>query len=279
MAREHLYHPFEIDFTVLSSFPRLNYRNHFFKLIYIMEGSGTQYMNNHRFSYQSGNLFLVTPADSYTFSIDTTTTFFGLSFHDTYLHAGENQQQDWAEHIQPILRNASHRPGCILKNQVDKPMVATLVNCLHKEYTNEQIYHHKIIQQFVNTLILVVARNIALKLPKNIKEHTGEVILDILHYIQTHIFDPQLLKAAIISREVGISTNYLGRYFKKQTGDTLQQYISHYKLRLIEMRLLHSDMRINEIACELNFTDESHLNRIFKKHKGISPSAYRKKYV
>ncbi|MEO5889419.1 MAG: helix-turn-helix domain-containing protein [Ferruginibacter sp.] len=56
----------------------------------------------------------------------------------------------------------------------------------------------------------------------------------------------------------------------------MQQYISNYKLRLIETSLLHSDMRINEIAYELNFTDESHLNRIFKKYKGVSPSEFRK---
>ncbi|WP_315823771.1 helix-turn-helix domain-containing protein [Paraflavitalea speifideaquila] len=64
---------------------------------------------------------------------------------------------------------------------------------------------------------------------------------------------------------MGISLHYLGRYFKKQTGETLQQYITHYKLRLIEARLLHSDRRIGEIAAELQFTDESHLNRLFKK--------------
>ena len=35
-------------------------------------------------------------------------------------------------------------------------------------------------------------------------------------------------------------------------------------------------MRINEIATELGFTDESHLNKLFKKYKGIIPSEFRK---
>jgi AraC-like DNA-binding protein len=35
-------------------------------------------------------------------------------------------------------------------------------------------------------------------------------------------------------------------------------------------------MRINEIVYELNFTDESHLNRIFKKYRGVSPTEFRK---
>jgi AraC-like DNA-binding protein len=88
-----------------------------------------------------------------------------------------------------------------------------------------------------------------------------------------------MLKAEKLSIHFSISIHYLGKYFKKQTGETLQGYISNYKLRLIETRLLHSDMRINEIAYELNYTDESHLNRAFKKFKGISPSEYRKQFA
>ena len=34
--------------------------------------------------------------------------------------------------------------------------------------------------------------------------------------------------------------------------------------------------KINEIAEELGFTDESHLSKFFKKNKGCSPSSFRK---
>ena len=97
-----------------------------------------------------------------------------------------------------------------------------------------------------------------------------------LNYIQQNIFEPKNLKAVKLSQHFNISLNYLGRYFKKQTGDTLQNYITNYKMRLVETRLLHSDMRINEITYEFNFTDESHLNRVFKKYKGMNPSEFRK---
>ena len=40
----------------------------------------------------------------------------------------------------------------------------------------------------------------------------------------------------------------------------MQQYILNYKMKMVESRLLHTDMRINEIVEELGFTDESHLN-------------------
>ncbi len=44
---------------------------------------------------------------------------------------------------------------------------------------------------------------------------------------------------------------------------------------LIETRLSFSDLRINEIASELGFTDESHMNKLFRKYRGMSPSEFR----
>ncbi|MHA4808408.1 helix-turn-helix domain-containing protein [Flavitalea flava] len=80
----------------------------------------------------------------------------------------------------------------------------------------------------------------------------------------------------LISQRFAISETYLGRYFKKHFNETYQQYIMQYKFKLIENRLLHSNMRINEIADEFGFTDKSHFNRMFKKHSGMSPSAFKK---
>lgn len=49
-------------------------------------------------------------------------------------------------------------------------------------------------------------------------------------------------------------------------------------MQMVESRLLHSEMRISEIVEELGFTDESHLNKLFKKYKDCNPTDFRKKY-
>ena len=276
MGGENLYKPYEIEWKQLARYTKARKKNNFFELIYITEGTGIQSVNRNQFNYRKGNLFLLTPQDTYSFAIDTPTNFFYLRFNESYIKEKISKDKDTIRQLDYILQNASHRPGCILKNKVDKPLIASLVESILTEQTNQQLYYNRIIEQIVSTIITIVARNIALKLPKNIKETTGEPVLEILHYIQQNIFEPQNLRAEKLSDHFNISLNYLGRYFKKQTGETLQSYISNYKLRLIETRLLHSDMRINEIAYEFNFTDESHLSRVFKKYKGVNPSAFRK---
>ena len=270
MTNTNLYLPFEVDFKELEQFPKTIRKNNFFELIYVVDGTGIQVINDNKFQYRKGNMFLVTPQDVHSFEITTPTKFFFLRFNEYYIKANsQNGQSETVLRMEYILQNASHRPGCILKNKIDKPLIASLIESIIQEQVNQQI---------VNTIITIVARNIALKLPKNIKETTGEMVLEILHYIQENIYNPKQLKAERVSEHFNISLNYLGKYFKKQTGETLQEYIVNYKLRLIEARLLNSDMRINEIADELNFSDESHLNKVFRKHKGMNPSEFRKKF-
>lgn len=276
MQVETLYKPYEIEKKEMQRFPKVTKRNNFFELIHIIEGTGIQTVNKNRFNYRRGNLFLLTPQDVYSFDITTPTTFFFIRFNEMYVKEKMGKDKEAVKQVEYILQNASHRPGCILKNKTDKPLIASLVESILHEQSNQQLYYNRITEQIINTMITIVARNIALKLPKNIKENTGEPVLEMLQYIQQNIFEPRNLRAEKLSGHFNISLNYLGRYFKKQTGETLQSYIANYKLRLIETRLLHSDMRINEIAYEFNFTDESHLNRAFKKYKGINPSEFRK---
>lgn len=276
MKGDTLYRPYEIEWKEMRRFPKTTKRNNFFELIHVMDGTGIQIVNKNRFNYRKGNLFLLTPQDVYSFDIATPTTFFFLRFNELFVKEKTGKDKDAVNQVEYILQNASHRPGCILKNKVDKPLIASLIESILNEQTNQQLYYHRITEQIVNTIIIIVARNIALKLPKNIKESTGEPVLEILQYIQENIFDQENLRAEKLSDHFNISLNYLGRYFKKQIGETLQSYIVNYKLRLVETRLLHSDMRINEIAYELNFSDESHLNRVFKKYKGMNPSEFRK---
>jgi AraC-like DNA-binding protein len=122
-------------------------------------------------------------------------------------------------------------------------------------------------------LITLVARNIS---GDYVNKSADNTALQIISYIHQNIYDPSKLKAEHIAAHFNISLHYIGEYFKKHTGENLQQYIIHYKLSLVEARLRYSDMRLNEIADELGFTDESHLTKTFSKYRGITPTQYRK---
>jgi len=278
MQRENLYEPFSITYQTLDEGQERPHQHSFFELVYILNGEGKQCINKNHFTYHDGHMFLLTPQDCHSFEVGSTTTFFFLRFNNIYLKES-GLTKDSIQRLEFILQNANHRPGCILKNQVDKQLVRPMIDAIIREYVNRDIYNQELIRQLVNTLIIVVARNIAKYQQLDITEHTEEKAMDILHYIQSNIYEPEKLRAESISRVFNISIAYLSRYFKQHTGETMQQYIMGYKSRLIQHRLQHSDKRISEIADEFNFTDESHFNKFFRNQFGQSPRDYRKQYL
>lgn len=219
---------------------------------------------------------MITPGDTHAFDIRTKTKFVYIKFNDIYIHSAVLGAVN-VQRLEFILQHANHQPGCILRNITDKLLVKPIIEAIIREYTDKHLYSMEIITQLINAIIIVVARNVAMFLPEKLDENSTEMSLNILQYIQSNIYYPDKIKAKAISQHFGISPNYLGRYFKKQTNETMQQYILNYKMKMVESRLLHTDMRINEIVEELGITDESHMNRLFRKYKGISPTAFRKK--
>ncbi|WP_160714055.1 AraC family transcriptional regulator [Chitinophaga solisilvae] len=281
MQTENLFQPFAIEFKTTDDCPVKPHKHTFFELVYILDGKGIHHINQNKFPYEPGNLFLLMPMDMHHFNVTTTTSFLFIRFNNVYLNSQKSSDKgqlgEWIQKLEYIFQNSSHPEGCILRNPLDRPLTKAVLDAIMLELKNEQTLHQELLQQLVNTLITIVARNISLivrdTMPAATQQHMS---MEMLHYIHRYIYEPEKLKAEAMAAHFNISLNYISEYFKKHTNETLQQYIINYKLSLVTVRLAHSDMRLNEIAWELGFTDESHLTKTFKKYKGMSPAAYRK---
>ncbi len=273
MERKHLYHPFEIDFLETQEYVAKEHKNSFFEMVFILEGEGIQMINNHKLPYSNNKLFLIFPEDKHGFEVHSPTKFFFIRFNDGYL---KSQSEEWIHKVEYIFHNHNHLPGCILKNVIDKPLIRALVEALMNERTNQFPQQNEVVAQLINTIITIAARNITLMDKVILKNANQEGTIALVNYIHQHIYSPDELRAEKMAEHFNLSLTYISEYFKKHVGINLQQYITDYKIKLIETRLRFTDMRINEIAFEFGFTDESHLNRIFKKYKSKSPTEYRK---
>lgn len=90
----------------------------------------------------------------------------------------------------------------------------------------------------------------------------------ITEHIHTNIPLEQLASA------LGKTPNYLNYVFKSSVGISIHQYINREKMRLVA-EFMESRNLPFEIACEnVSVTDLSHGYRLFKKHMGVTPSAY-----
>jgi AraC-like DNA-binding protein len=76
-----------------------------------------------------------------------------------------------------------------------------------------------------------------------------------------------------------ITPKYLSDVVQETFGKSPRDMINDMLLLEIKVQLGASDKTVSEIAHELNFTDQAHLNHFMKQHTGSTPLEYREKFA
>ncbi len=257
------------------------HRHNFFELIYIVEGSGKHIINQNTYSYSKGSLYFLVPNDEHSFEIKQKTKFCIITFNRIYFFkAGDTGLSDYSnlfKKIEFILHNANHLSQNTFEISDDQLVIDTLITRVIHEVEKQKVFFDAVIQNSVLLLLTLIARHVTEAATQNFAPNKSDsTITDIIFYIQYHIYDNTKLSLTSVANTFNKSKNSLSTFFKASTGLSLKEYILDYKLGLATSRLLRSNLTISEIAHELNFTDESHLNKLFKNKYKQTAKQFRK---
>ncbi len=124
---------------------------------------------------------------------------------------------------------------------------------------------------FLNLLghILLAARN-------ERYENQRDSITAALDYIHQHYKEELFISE--LARKFGIERRRFSQLFERLTGLTPIQYLTEYRLGRAKELLRTSSSPMAKIAEQVGYPDGFYFSRVFKKHEGMPPSAYRKTY-
>lgn len=109
-------------------------------------------------------------------------------------------------------------------------------------------------------------------------EHENPVIFWIKDFIRKNISN-EALSVKDISEYAHLSPSYACTLFKNETGKTLNQYITEFRMELAKQLLADSRYSINEISSRVGYNDGNYFSKTFKKAIGLTPSEYREKML
>jgi AraC family L-rhamnose operon regulatory protein RhaS len=281
MRSRQIYTELEVSVLEIDSFIAVQHKHHFFQIIYVLEGEGIQVINENHYRFTKGDIFLLTPDDNHSYILDSKPLFCTIDFTKNFFYKHVNSREekidlsDFFSRLEYIFHNQHNVKGNLVPDS-DKRIFEVLIDQLIREKEQEQTFGKIITQNIIFLILNLIARNIQHQIiaysrelnPKN-KTH------EITSYIQQHIFDKAYLSIPNLAEHFNLSPGHLSRSFKEETGRTIKDYITRYKLDIIKSRLKYSDLTISEIAFEINFTDESHLNKIFKAAFGLTAKQFR----
>lgn len=113
------------------------------------------------------------------------------------------------------------------------------------------------------------------KLPIYLREvgMQGDFVKKAKQFIKQHVNED--ISRDSIAQELGINAEYLSRLFKKREGKSLIEYIQKRKIEEAA-GLLQTNQSISEVAIQIGYHNFAYFTQIFKKHTGLTPSAFKK---
>lgn len=121
----------------------------------------------------------------------------------------------------------------------------------------------------LNVLVLNIANTEQLKFSSNLRMDK------VMEYMQINFYkNPTNTQLASL---LNLDSRYFIRFFKKNYGQTPQEYVSAYKAFQAATLILQGVL-VKDVAEKMGYLDPKAFSRFFKAHKGVSPSEYKKSY-
>jgi AraC-like DNA-binding protein len=92
-------------------------------------------------------------------------------------------------------------------------------------------------------------------------------------YMEEHLGDA--LDRDTVARAAGLSGSHFSHLIREKTGRTFTEWMVRYRVDHAKTLLRRTDKSLIHIALECGFGDQSYFNRVFKRHTGSTPRAYR----
>ena len=107
-------------------------------------------------------------------------------------------------------------------------------------------------------------------------ENVSKLSLDVANYVRRHL--SETISVEKMAEEFFLSRPYLSAKFKRETGQTLTDFILNEKTEEAKRLIRYTDKSLPAISAYLGFSSQSHFIRVFRKYAGSNPGEYLEKH-
>lgn len=219
-----------------------------------------------------------------------TTLYNPLQEYERYPLSTYGDRCDWLSvcptvvaEINRELKNASTRHEPLLPVAYTRCPSSTyrqfrqLIQYLHNHPKPEALFVEEIAISIVKAIMLSAQQSWGLtQRIKNSSTHERQLkwVMETNEFISTAYH--QDLNLEQIARQVHCTPYHLCRVYKRYTGMTIYQHISHLRLHHALESLEHNTRDLTRLGANLGFSDHSHFSHKFRQAFGMTPSLYRR---
>ena len=103
-------------------------------------------------------------------------------------------------------------------------------------------------------------------------EQSDSIVQRAKNFIHEHYMEE--ISRTEVAAIVYLTPEYMAKMFKKETGVSLKQYISDYRVQKAKELLSSSTVRVSDVAANVGFDNFSYFSTVFKKTTGYTPGEF-----
>ncbi len=102
-------------------------------------------------------------------------------------------------------------------------------------------------------------------------------LLPVIRFVEKNF--AETISMVEMARLVSMSTTHFNRRFQQLLHMSPTQYLRSVRIQTARQLLTSTSHSLAQIACDTGFTDQSHFTKRFRETTGLTPEAYRKRFV
>ncbi|MBN2713067.1 MAG: helix-turn-helix transcriptional regulator [Planctomycetes bacterium] len=160
-------------------------------------------------------------------------------------------------------------------NPVNTGEIAEIFHRMHQIGKASEPYAAQLVDALVPVLLLTVRKGLV-----GGRNHSNAgltVYFDCRRHMERNFLS--LNSAAETAEAIGLTHAHLCRLFRRHAGMSPHLYLLRLKMNHAAQRILTEDIRLEELADSLGFSDSFSFSKSFKRTLGLSPAEYRRSHM
>ena len=265
----------KIEKAVISQ-PYPIHKHEFIELVYIMAGSGSQFIDGREYTVSHGSLLFIDYEQTHSIIPHPSMTYVHIllepEFFSRELVNVESILDIFCYNLFSEFSGRHESAGqCVAFSKEELYKVDHMIEVMLQEYEQKAPGYLSVLRASTQTLFAWLLRKM--------NADTDDVLLDsmqdVVEYINEH-FTEKLALSDIAARGF-YNPDYLSRLLKKYCGKSFSQYVKEKRITQAADLLKTTDMSINDIMLQSGYTDSKMFYQHFKEIYKDSPGNVRRK--
>ena len=250
----------------------------YLEIALVVSGTGTYCSSREKFSIKSGDLFLLCPDHSHSYTFQENLVVYNLLLKDSSVL---NQHLELAQEpalrvffeLEPRFRSNDRFQKHVQLSVEQVEALAEIMEQMEHELKTQGLHFKNMLNLLLKRFLILLCRYYTSMI--DVQNDHLFALANVLQYMNQQI--ATRITCEDLARHTHMTPKTFYRYFKTATGMAPIDYLLDMRMKRAKQMLEETTLPVKQIADQCGFCNVSYFGQQFRKAFGLSPGQIRKK--